>query len=615
MTSTLAHLLRQAADAHPDRPAVWSSIGELTYAELYDRSMGLARALVEHGLEPGDRVVIALAKDVALPIAIFGTLLAGGAYVPIDYLTPPARAHVIAADAEAVAVVSGLRTLRAMVLGDAYSTHDRPSDNSPALHWLGRGWFDPDRSPERQPVSESLSRMHQLGRLRSPVEVPASALAYILYTSGSTGGPKGVAHTNASALAFVRWAADAVGLRKNDVVSQHASPSFDLSVFDFFGAAMAAARLALVPDWTFGRVASLCGFIVKTGVTVWYSVPSALLRASGAESLTLLQGSAHRQIIFAGEEIPVGPLRVLWDNLPPSCRVANWYGPTETNVCTFHDVTALDVDGGDTVPIGRPCPYASTSLAGEDGAVTPDGAAGELLVASDTLMSGYWKLPAATSRVFSTGPDERVYYATGDLVSRDDARGFTFRGRVDRLLKVRGHRVQPEEVEHVLEQRAEIDEAAVVKHRRGDVEVLAAAVRLAGGEALNNDAVIGHCRRLLPVYMIPDVILPVGELPRGSRGKADYHAVLKLVESHYDDLADTSNPAAEQADLTSLHLRTKSGKPPTGTTGGVPHPFRSDSNSDKASFGRLLSGPSVSLLRGLSPVDAPSIDVYYLRGY
>jgi amino acid adenylation domain-containing protein len=536
MTSTLAHLLLQAADAHPDRPAVWSSTGELTYADLYDRSMRLARALVEHGIEPGDRVVIALAKDVALPVAIFGTLLAGGAYVPIDYLTPPARAHAIAADAEAVAVISGLRTMRATLLGDVCPAQDGPSDNSPALHWLGRGWFDPERSPQRRPVSESLSRIQQVDQWRSPVEVPASALAYILYTSGSTGRPKGVAHTNASALAFVRWAADAVGLQENDVLSQHASPSFDLSVFDFFAAAMASARLALVPPSTFGRVASLYRFIVATGVTVWYSVPSALLRASGTESLALLQGSALRQIIFAGEEIPVGPLRVLWRNLPPSCRVANWYGPTETNVCTFHDLTALDVDGGDPIPIGRPCPYASTSLLAEDDTVMSNGAGGELLVASDTLMSGYWKLPDATSRVFSTGPDGRMYYATGDLVSRDDARGFTFCGRVDRLLKVRGHRVQPEEVEHVLEQRAEIDEAAVVKHRRGDVDVLAAVVRISGGGALEHGAVISHCRRFLPVYMVPDVILPVGELPRGSRGKADYHALLELVESYRDNL-------------------------------------------------------------------------------
>jgi len=537
MTSTLPHLLIHAADAHPDRPAVWSSAGELTYADLYARSMRLARALVERGIEPGDRVVIALAKDVALPVAIFGTLLAGGAYVPIDYLSPPARTLAIAADAEAVAVVSSPRTMRAIVLGDAYTGQDGPSDNSPALHWLGRSWFDPERSAERQqPVSESLHRIPQLGQWRSPVEVPASALAYILYTSGSTGRPKGVMHTHASALAFVQWAADAVGLQKNDVLSQHASPSFDLSVFDFFGAAMASARLALVPDSTFGRVASLCRFIVGTGVTVWYSVPSALLRASGAESLPILQGSALRQVIFAGEEIPVGPLRGLWGNLPPSCRVANWYGPTETNVCTFHDLTVLDVNGGDTIPIGRPCPYASTSLAAEDGTVLSDGAAAELLVASDTLMSGYWKLPAATSRVFSAGPHGRVYYATGDLVSRDDARGFTFRGRVDRLLKVRGHRVQPEEVEHVLEQRAEIDEAGVVKYRRGDVDVLAAVVRLADGGALEHDALIGHCRRFLPPYMVPDVILPVGELPRGARGKADYSAMLELVESRRDDL-------------------------------------------------------------------------------
>jgi L-proline---[L-prolyl-carrier protein] ligase len=536
MTSTLSHLLLQAADAHPDRPAVWSTTGELTYADLCDRSMRLASALVEHGIEPGDRVVIALPKDVALPIAIFGTLLAGGAYVPIDYLTPPARAHVIAADAEPVAVISGSRSMQAMVLGDVSPAHDGPSDNTPALHWLGRGWFDPERSSERQPVSASLSELQQLGQLRSPVEVPASALAYILYTSGSTGRPKGVAHTNASALAFVRWAVDAVGLKETDVVSQHASPSFDLSVFDFFGAAMAAARLALVPASTFGRVASFCRFIVSTGVTVWYSVPSALLRAGAAESLAVLKGSTLRQVIFAGEEIPAGPLRVFWQNLPPSCRVANWYGPTETNVCTFHDLTALDVDGGGPIPIGRPCPYATMSLRAEDGAVLSAGTARELLVASDTLMSGYWRLPAATSRVLSAGPDRRTYYATGDLVSRDDARGFTFLGRVDRLLKVRGHRVQPEEVEHVLEQRAEIDEAAVVKHRRGETEVLAAVVSLADGGALEHDAVIDHCSGFLPSYMVPDVILPVAELPRGSRGKADYDAVLELVESQHGDV-------------------------------------------------------------------------------
>ncbi len=535
MTSTLSQLLVQAADAHPDRPAIWSSTGELTYAELFDRSMRLARALVEHGIEPGDRVVICLAKDVALPVAIFGTLLAGAAYVPIDYLTPPARAHAIAADAEAVAVISSPRTMRAMVFGDASLAHGGPGDNSAALHWLGRGWFDPDNSPEHQPVSQGLQQIPPLGQWRSPVEVPASALAYILYTSGSTGRPKGVTHTHASALAFVRWAVDAVGVNEHDVLSQHASPSFDLSVFDFFGAAMAAARLALVPQTTFGRVSSLCRFIVDTEVTVWYSVPSALLRASGAESLALLQGSALRQVILAGEEIPTGPLQVLWRNLPPACRVANWYGPTETNVCTFHDLTALDVDSGEPIPIGMPCPFASTSLVAEDGTVMAKGAEGELLVASDTLMSGYWKLPDATSRMFSTRADGRVYYATGDLVSAD-ARGLTFRGRVDRLLKVRGHRVQPEEVEHVLEQRAEIDEAAVVKHRQGENEVLAAVVRVAGGGGLEHAQVIAHCRRFLPPYMVPDVILSVGELPRGPRGKADYQAVLELVESQTDDL-------------------------------------------------------------------------------
>ena len=531
MTSTLSQLLIQAADAHSGRPAVSSASGELTYRELRDHALRLAGALVKHGIKPGDRVAIALPKDVSLPIAIFGTLLAGGAYVPIDYQSPAARAHVIAADAEPVAVISDWRRLQAIGSGDAAPAHDGPRDSAPALHWLGPGWFDRESSPARQPVSASLSELTEPDQLRSPVEVPPSALAYILYTSGSTGQPKGVAHTNASALAFVQWAVDAVGLRETDVVSQHASPTFDLSVFDFFGAAAAAARLALVPASTFGRVSALARFIVSAGVTVWYSVPSALLRVSAAESLAVLSGSALRQLIFAGEEIPAGPLRALWPNLPPSCRVANWYGPTETNVCTFHDLTALDAEGARPIPIGLPCPYATTSLAEPDGSVTPGGTAGELLVAGGSLMSGYWKRPEATAQKFSAGPDGRAYYATGDLVSRDGAGRLIFLGRVDRQLKVRGFRVQPEEVEHVLGQLAEIDEAAVVKHRKGETEVLAAVVRLAGEKTLDHDAVIAHCVRFLPPYMVPDVVMPVADLPRGSRGKADYSAVLELLES------------------------------------------------------------------------------------
>jgi acyl-coenzyme A synthetase/AMP-(fatty) acid ligase len=127
-------------------------------------------------------------------------------------------------------------------------------------------------------------------------------------------------------------------------------------------------------------------------------------------------------------------------------------------------------------------------------------------------------------------------------VSEDPARGLTFRGRVDRLLKVRGHRVQPEEVEHVLEQRPEIGEAAVVKVAQGDAEVLAAVVQVTGGgQVLDRDAVIGHCRRFLPPYMVPDVVVAVGELPRGARGKADYRAVLALAEAGREDSSPRSD--------------------------------------------------------------------------
>src|SRR6185437_13531527 len=181
--------------------AVSSGSAELTYRELRDRALRLAGALVEHGIKPGDRVAIALPKDASLPVAIFGTLLAGAVYVPIDYQSPAARAHVIAVDAEPVAVICDRRRLHGIVFGDAAPASGDRRDSAPALHWLGAGWFSPERPAACLPVSTSLADLGQLDPLGSPVEVPPSTLAYILYTSGSTGTPKGVAHTHASGLA------------------------------------------------------------------------------------------------------------------------------------------------------------------------------------------------------------------------------------------------------------------------------------------------------------------------------------------------------------------------------------------------------------------------------
>ena len=192
------------------------------------------------------------------------------------------------------------------------------------------------------------------------VQVPirADMRAYILYTSGSTGRPKGVAHTHDSAMTFVNWAAGCLKLGSEDVVSQHASPSFDLSVFDFFATAMAAAKLALGSGVD---VRSSCQDLpVHRGPRHHRLVlgPISLAQVGDLVFLGELEQSSLRRVVFAGETIPQAPLRTLVGHLPRGCIVSNWYGPTETNVCTFHDVTGTDIESDLPVPIGQPCPYA-----------------------------------------------------------------------------------------------------------------------------------------------------------------------------------------------------------------------------------------------------------------
>jgi amino acid adenylation domain-containing protein len=372
---------------------------------------------------------------------------------------------------------------------------------------------------------------HALGSgvLNTSVPLDPGSPAYILYTSGSTGQPKGVVHSHDSAMAFVRWATRDLELGTADVLSQHASPSFDLTVFDFFGSVMAGATLVPVPETTFGQVAKIYRFIVQKGITVWYSVPSALLRDPNAGGFSALSHSVLRKVVFAGEVIPVQQLKDFIAHLPPSCTVSNWYGPTETNVCTFYNLTTSDLESQRPVPIGVPCPYAKIHIAPQTDYPTTPGS-GELLVASPTVMEGYWQRDDLTAAAFweHTG---RAYYRTGDLVMYDNRHQLMFLGRRDRLIKIRGYRIQPEEVEAVLRQHADVIDAKVVVIRQQGVETLAAAVVIAGSGFTDFQELRSFCADRLPVYMVPSQIMCVDALPVGNRGKVDMDAVFRMLTS------------------------------------------------------------------------------------
>jgi amino acid adenylation domain-containing protein len=504
----LAHLLWSETGS---AGAVAARDTVLTYDEVRRRVLALAGHLRSSGVGGGERVALCLHKDENLPVCIFGVLASGACYVPIDITCPRARLSLMLDDAAPAAFLTTASRLAEMVTGVDAS---RPRQIVVA-HLA--------RAGGALAVVRVVALEEALGAapLGAPVATSGSDPAYLLFTSGSTGRPKGVLHTQASALAFVEWAAQEVALTSDDRVSQHAPASFDLSIFDFFCAAKAGARLTLVPPSLMGHVGQHRAFILDHGITVWYSVPSALLGAFGHGSAPSLRTSALRHVIFAGEPIPKDRLVELAADLPAGCRLSNWYGPTETNVCTYHRICADDLRGPGPIPIGQPCPGVEVRITASDG-----GGQGQLLVKSPTLMAGYWDGRRA-------GPDRCStdgWYATGDLVSHTEDGALVFHARADRMLKLQGYRIQPEEVERILREHGSVRDAVVTIFRQDGrgADQLGAVVESHAAEVTPWE-LRAHCARALPPYMVPTRIVITREIPRGARGKLDVTAAARLL--------------------------------------------------------------------------------------
>ncbi|ATB39247.1 peptide synthase [Cystobacter fuscus] len=519
---TLSTILMGAASRFTSRTALVTSGGRLTYGELFDRALRLSAYLVETGLRPGDRVVICLPKGAELSVSIFGALLAGGSYVPIDYTMPAARASLILGDAGPSHLITTRQIAAALLQDEARGLAEPAAGGSTRQEVVLSLRAAPSSKEGRGlPWSEVMT----CAPLSAAVPVDEMSVAYVLYTSGSTGRPKGVMQSHRSAVAFVEWTARHLGLRPEDVLSQHASPSFDLTIFDFFASALAGATLVPVPEWLFGQVGKTCRFIIKNGITVWYSVPSVLLRPDEGAPLRELERSALRHVILAGEVIPKPGLKELAAHLPQGCSLSNWFGPTETNVCTFHDIGPEDLATDGPVPIGIPCPYAEIRLEGPEG---PSNEEGELLVCSPTVMEGYRGLDELTEQRFVREADGRKFYRTGDIVRVESGR-LSFLGRRDRLVKIRGYRIQLEELEQALREHPAVTEAAVVTFQDEGRDQLGAAIALREPSEELVGEVRRHCAERLPPYMVPSRLLRLDALPRNSRGKVDVQEVSRLV--------------------------------------------------------------------------------------
>ncbi|HUN39738.1 MAG TPA: amino acid adenylation domain-containing protein [Acetobacteraceae bacterium] len=487
-------LADRCADA---QPAVGFGDTMLSYAELRCATAATASVLRRAGVRPGDRVAICLPKSIGALTAILGTLSIGAAYMPLNHNLPSAQMRSILND-----------LLPRVVVTDAATAATLAREPLPGLHMLltepavavpsGDLHTHPGTSPE----------------LASPED-----LAAILYTSGTTGEPKGIMLSHQNMISFVDWAAETFRVSAADRVTSHAPFNFDLSVFDIFATFRRHATLHLLDDSVVRFPGAIREVLASAGITIWYSVPTALAQLQERRAWKGLD--ALRTVLFAGEVFPTPVLRSVMADLPQA-EFANLYGPTETNVCTWYRIPGPPEAEFNSLPIGRPCAHYEVTLRDDRGRLVGPGAVGEICVTGPGVMLGYWRRPelTATSRIGGRAGS----YRTGDLGCWRDDGILILLGRRDQRVKVRGYRIELRALETVLTAHPAVREAVVVATPDATGGRLVAFLSPRGDAADAPDPRDFVAARLAPYYM-PDRFEWLSELPHTPNGKADRSAL------------------------------------------------------------------------------------------
>jgi len=500
-THNLPALFREVVAHSRDRKAlIWSPTSAVTFAELDRLSDRAATFLRKHGVGRGDRICLRLDKCTLSYSLIIACLKMGAAYFVVDPANPAARTdHII----------------RKCMPRLVFSAKESP------MEIAGEDVFIVDKEDQFRLLEEIPD-----GPCEPAYDIAGTDPAYIMFTSGSTGFPKGAVMSHANVMNLIAWSRVEFAVTADDVFTSVNPLYFDNSVFDLYASLFNGASLAPFDAATIKDPYKILQQIDDLGCTIYFSVPSLLIYFQTLKLITPKVFTHVRKIIFGGEGYPKTKLRELYECFHPRIGLVNVYGPTEcTCICSAYDITGADFGDLDGYPpLGSLIPNFSYVILNERDQSAAQGETGELCLFGPCVGLGYFNEGELTRKAFGQNPlnpsyDERIY-RTGDLVrlSPEDGKIY-FAGRKDSQIKHQGYRIELGEIEHALGRVPGVDEAAVLHSSRDGISLIIAVV--ASGSGITPEIIRKEAARFLPAYMVPGRIDVLDRLPKNANGKID----------------------------------------------------------------------------------------------
>ena len=520
MVGLLQEWLSKHAGCRPDSPVLDCPEHRLSYLELEEQSNRLAHVLRDRGAERGDRVCLLLPKSHPALVGTLGVLKADCAYVPVDLESPAPRSlKIIRASAPLflLAEESSSDLLVQLIRSGNLEA-------SVGIGWLGAA----DTVPKGVVCAFRREDIDAASFLPLKSANGPEDPSQILFTSGSTGEPKGVVLTHGNVISLIEWFAGHFRMDPSDRVAWSTPLSFDVSTSDIYSALAAGACLVPIPRRLGILPAAFAGYVRSQRITHWDALPSAMSLLARFDSLMDNDFPSMRRVFFGGEVLPT-PVLTYWMRKMPHAQFTNLYGPTETGMfSSYYTLPAPPQDPKEIIPIGRPCrPDERLHVLDENRQPVPRGEIGEICIGGAGVSPGYWGDPDKTQKCFVPDPFESRggarLYRTGDLGRLGNDGMLYFAGRSDSQIKTRGYRIELGEIEAAVHALDYVRDAAVVAVETPGIERVAICCGyvVASGREADESRLARDLCGSLPRYMLPSRWKLLNSLPLNPHGKID----------------------------------------------------------------------------------------------